>query len=101
MNEKTLYCIMYESWEFDDPCNSTSERPIYFTTDATKFESVWKENKRKEIEHFTKFKSEEVNSDYKDDYTIETDNDDELELYMGNWSYRWWKVEYELDKFYK
>ena len=95
-----LYCIWYESYEFDDPINGTSERPIFFTTNKELFEKTWNEIKQKQIDHFNKFKEKWVDPDYKADYTIETNTDDELELYMGNWSYRWWKLNYELDKLY-
>lgn len=100
MNKDILYCIWKESFEFDDPINSTSERPIFFTTDEEQFEKTWNEVKQKEIDHFKKFKEENVDPDYKADYTIEANTDDELELYMGNWSYRWRKITYELDKLY-
>lgn len=100
MNINELYCIWKESFEFDDPCNSTSERPIFFTTDKDQFEKTWNEVKQKEIDHFNKFKEESVDPDYKADYTVETNTDDELELYMGNWSYRWRKITYELNKLY-
>ena len=98
--DKEIYCIWKESFEFDDPCLSSSERPIFFTTDKDQFNKTWNEIKQKEIEHFNKFKEESVDPDYKADYTIETNTDDELTLYMGNWSYRWWKMNYEMDKLY-
>lgn len=98
MSNKTLYCIFYDSFEFDDPCYNSSERPLFFTTNKESLEKTWNELKQKEIDHFNKFKQESVDQEYKDDYTIEKNVDDELELYMGNWSYRWWTCEYELDK---
>ena len=100
MDKDILYCIWKESFEFDDPINSTSERPIFFTTDEEQFEKTWNEIKQKEIEHFNKYKDENVGPAYKFDYTVETNTDDELELYMGNWSYRWRKITYELNKLY-
>ena len=100
MDKDILYCIWKESFEFDDPINSTSERPIFFTTDEEQFEKTWNEIKQKEIEHFNKYKDENVGTAYKFDYTVETNTDDELELYMGNWSYRWRKITYELNKLY-
>ena len=98
--DKEIYCIWKESFEFDDPCLSSSERPIFFTNNKEQFDKTWNEIKQKEIEHFNKFKEESVDPDYKADYTIETNTDDELTLYMGNWSYRWWKMNYEMDKLY-
>ena len=97
-----VYAILYNAYEFDD-LSYGDLTPKFLSLDKNKCIeqfNIWKTSDIKNFNEVISVQKEWLNDhpEYKEDYQIKINTDDEFELYVGNWCYHYALVEYELDK---
>ena len=99
-SEQKVYAILYNAYEFDD-LSYGELTPKYMSlnkdTVIKEFERIRKEEIY-QLYNTLKLKENWLNEhpEYKEDYKVTINTDDEFKIYVGNWCYDYVLTEYEL-----
>lgn len=98
---KKIYAITHRGFEFDD-IGYPSLEPIKFFTTQEKRDKAFEEIVAKQLKWFEKCKADHLkyygSFSAEDEYLVNVNDGDTLEIFMGKWCYEWGKEEFELEE---
>ena len=91
-----IYVIRYKAYEFDD-LDTGSYDPIFISLDKDKVKEKFEDIKQNDINNLNRIVDRCFGGSAPEDYQVEEDTTETFELWLGNWCYRYYIEEYDLD----
>ena len=101
IEKQKIYVILHRAYEFDD-IGYPNLVPTKFFISKEKRDKAFEEIVAKELQWFEKRKADHLkyygSFSTEDEYFVNVNDGDTLELFMGEWCYEWGKEEYEIEE---